>query len=266
MRRAASIDTCSPGFAKDEAMDFFQDTQQATDVLGAPAPVILPILTRRFAFPAIPPVEATPDSRPGSSQEPACGILWPKCEQPPVVEACAELAATIHGQWTSKQSAVLALTSPGDGDGKTALTVALAPELASRTPGGVLVVDADFGKADLSRRLIQSAGPTDGGPAPSIYPTDQPGLYVRLSPEGPLSEDLSPGCFEEWRRRWPLVLLDCLSLEHTEPGRFLRRCDGVYLVVRLGHTARRAVSEAARVIRACGGRLLGGVVVGETRD
>ena len=43
----------------------------------------------------------------------------------------------------------------------------------------------------------------------------------------------------------------------------LRHCDGVCLVVRLGHTARRAVAEAARVISACGGRLLGSVVVGE---
>ncbi len=41
----------------------------------------------------------------------------------------------------------------------------------------------------------------------------------------------------------------------------LRRCDGVYLVVRLGHTARRAVADAVRVIAHSGGRLLGCVVV-----
>ena len=43
----------------------------------------------------------------------------------------------------------------------------------------------------------------------------------------------------------------------------LRHCDGVCLVVRLGHTPRRAVKEAARVISICGGQFLGCVVVGD---
>ena len=66
---------------------------------------------------------------------------------------------------------------------------------------------------------------------------------------------------EHLREGWPLVLVDMPSLEHVESAAMMRRCDGVYLVVRLGHTARRAVAEAARVIERSGGRLLGCVVV-----
>ncbi len=61
---------------------------------------------------------------------------------------------------------------------------------------------------------------------------------------------------------WSLVLLDMASLTHAEVAPLARHCDGVYLVVRLGHTARRAVTEAASVIRGAGGRLLGCAVVG----
>ena len=49
--------------------------------------------------------------------------------------------------------AVVALTSPGDGDGKTGLLLALAPQLAHRIAGGILVVDANFRKPDLTARL-----------------------------------------------------------------------------------------------------------------
>ena len=48
---------------------------------------------------------------------------------------------------------VVALTSPGDGDGKTSLLLALAPQLARRIAGGILVVDANFRKPDLTVRL-----------------------------------------------------------------------------------------------------------------
>ena len=57
------------------------------------------------------------------------------------------------------------------------------------------------------------------------------------------------------------MILDAPSLAHAEAAPLARCCDGAYLVVRLGHTARRAVAEAARALRAKGGRLLGCLVV-----
>ena len=76
------------------------------------------------------------------------------------------------------------------------------------------------------------------------------------------SRYLDAAWVEQIREGWPLTLLDMASLEHAETVSLLRHCDGVCLVVRLGHTARRAVAEAGRVISASGGRLLGSVVVG----
>ena len=61
-----------------------------------------------------------------------------------------KLAEAIGRRLPADRPSVLALTSPGDGDGKTRVLTVLAPELARRTPGGVLAVDADFRKADLT--------------------------------------------------------------------------------------------------------------------
>ena len=229
----------------------------------------------QFAFPELPPTTMEP---------PAGGALtaiWPECRRPATVRACAETAETIYRRLQPNSAAILALTSPGDGDGKTSLMISLAPELTKFT-GGVLAVDADFRKADLSSRLVLSTGAATDGSTALIYPTNRPGsnvlpswggssswggsctaipgATVQLSPQHPRRWDRD--WFEDLRQRWPLVLLDTPSLEHTEAVPIMRYCDGMYLVVRLGHTARRAVSEAVHAINARGGRLLGSVIVG----
>jgi Mrp family chromosome partitioning ATPase len=169
---------------------------------------------------------------------------------------------------------ILAFSSPGDGDGKTSLLLSLAPELAQRVQRRVLVVDAAFHNPDLTARLAIADGPTPLGAAP-IYATNLPGLSVLPVPMGacwdgtctaascapPQPPDQQAAWIAQLRQGWPLVLVDAPSLEHVEAAAMLRRCDGVYLVVRLGHTARRAIAEAARVVDHSGGRLLGCVVV-----
>jgi len=203
--------------------------------------------------------------------------IWPLCGQPATARACAEAAETIFRRMQPNHPAILALCSPADGDGKTNLMVALAPELAKRT-GGALVIDADSHNADLTNRLTLSTAAARPGSADLIYPTNQPGLYVMPIRSRPASTNdgrkrtalEATGVRRQWdrdwfddlRERWPLALFDTASLEHVEASPILRYCDGAYLVVRLGHTALRAVGEAARVIRARGGRLLGNVVVG----
>jgi hypothetical protein len=62
------------------------------------------------------------------------------------------------------------------------------------------------------------------------------------------------------------VLLDMPSLEHAEATSLLSHCTGVYLAVRLGHTARSSIAEAARLIPIHGGRLSGCLVVGEEEE
>ena len=261
------------------------------DVTGSPTPVILPLRADeehstvdhktgsvgelngglQFSFPELPPPAMEP---------PAAGApiaVWPACGQPEVVRACAEAAENIYRRLQPKTSTILALTSPCDGDGKTSLMISLAPELAKRV-GGMLAIDADFRKADLSARLILSACTATTDSSALIYPTNRPGLNVL-----PMSslhkfaastlhngQGLTASSIHHWNRewfadlrdRWPLVLLDTPSLEHEEPTPITRYCDGVYLVVRLGRTPQRAVAEAVEAINARGGRLLGNLVVG----
>ncbi len=248
----------------------------------------------QFAFPELPPTTMEP------SADGAPTAIWPECGRPATVRACAETAETIYRRVQPNSATILALTSPGDGDGKTSLMISLAPELAKfircteksetffldgedsctsgRSPytGSVLAVDADFRKADFSSRLVLPTGAATDGSTALIYPTNRPGLSVLPGWGG--SCTATPGAtvqlssryprrwdrdwFEDLRQRWPLVLLDTPSLEHAETAPIMRYCDGVYLVVRLGHTARRAVAEAVRAINARGGRLLGSVIVG----
>ncbi len=68
---------------------------------------------------------------------------------------------------------------------------------------------------------------------------------------------------ENLRREYGLVLVDAASLSREESIPMVRYCEGVYLVVRLGHSTRRTVRESRKVIAEAGGNLLGCIAVGE---
>lgn len=208
-----------------------------------------------FAIPELSSMAAS------TSHRPAPTAVWPTCERPETVNACAETAEAIYRRLQSNGSTILAFTSPGDGDGKTNLMLSLAPELA-KLAGGVLAVDADFIKPDLSLRLILPERNASTGSNSLIYPTNRSKLSVLSNWGGGCSSSWDREWFEDLRDRWKLVLLDMPSLEHAEPSPLMRFCDGVYLVVRLGYTARRAVAESAHAIRARGSRLLGNITIG----
>ena len=186
-------------------------------------------------------------------------VQWPIFRRPETARACAETAESIMRRVQPGGSSVVALTSPGDGDGKTTLMLALAPELA-KLAGETLVVDADFYEPDLTSRLMLSNRNTSLGPTSLVYPTDCAELSVL-----PVAANMCKWgreWFEDVRERWRMILLDMPSLQRAEPAQLVRHCDGVYLVVRLGHTARRAVADSCRAIQARGGRMLGNIVVG----
>jgi Mrp family chromosome partitioning ATPase len=230
----------------------------------------------RFTFPKLP----EPHEHSSAVESPKA--IWPECNNTETAWACAETADKMLRQLSLEHPRVVAFTSPGDGDGKTNLLVALAPQLAKRIAGGILVVDANFRRPNLTARL--SIGPDETAARPGlIYPTNLPRLSVLPAAHGwdgsctatpeatvqqwpqratPETSGFDRSWIEELRQGWTLVLLDMASLAHAEVAPLAQCCDGVYLVVRLGHTARRAVAEAARVIRGSGGRLLGCVVVG----
>jgi Mrp family chromosome partitioning ATPase len=156
---------------------------------------------------------------------------------------------------------VVGFISPRDGDGKTGLLADLAPQLAKRVAGNVLVVDANSLNPDLTSRLGLPLGKKSLEPD-LIYPTNIERLNVLPCCPAGSFRSLNPSWIEDWREGWPLVLLDLPSLEHGETLPLACCCDGLYLVVRLGHTPRRAVRRAAQSVRRANGRLLGCAVIG----
>jgi Mrp family chromosome partitioning ATPase len=233
---------------------------------------IQPFPIARFAFPAI----AEPPESPAAEGP---QMVWPDCRNPQVAAACNGTADAIV-RWLASEPdasvcplnrhAVIAITSPCDGDGKTSLLLTLAPCLAKRVAGGTLVVDANTGKPDLTARLALSAAAVQPSPQSThgsarhellVYPTTVARLSVLPASAGQRSGGFDPSLIDELREGWPLVLLDVPSLVHEEAVSLIGCCSGVYLAVRLGHTPRSAVARAARTIRRAGGRLLGCVVI-----
>lgn len=241
---------------------------------------ILALPPARFAFPEIvEPPKRTPIESPQ--------VAWPRCGNAQIAAACQETADAILRQFSPEaespvrqliRHATIGLTSPGDGDGKTSLTLSLAPHLAQRIAGGILVVDANVAKPDLTARLGAPVAPAGSAPAaldvgPSfptrglpqnkllVYPTSVARLSVLPVREGRPSRGFDPSLIDELREGWPLVLLDLPSLANEAARPLVGRCSGVYLAVRLGHTPRSAVARAVRTVRRSGGRLLGCVVI-----
>lgn len=222
----------------------------------------LPILNLpRFAFPWL-PEEA--ESAPTDSGH----VVWPECGNRYAALAADKIAVAMlrqvwgenAGVFMSDRHQVLGITSPGDGDGKTDMLVALAPSLIARMDREILVVDANFDKPDLTNRLRMSSDAM-ARRTPMIYPTNHPSLNVLPAPTDVTSESFQQSMLEEIREEWPLVILDMPALARPETLTLACACDGVYLTVRLGHTSRRAAAQAGRLIRHAGGQLLGCIVI-----
>ncbi|HUT13152.1 MAG TPA: CpsD/CapB family tyrosine-protein kinase [Thermoguttaceae bacterium] len=201
-------------------------------------------------------------------------LRWPVLPSEEHARAYGRLAESILSQHSGQTGAALMFTSPGDGEGKTGTVVPLAAMLAQRTSGEVLLVDGNLHQPALADYLAMEPdyGLTDvllGTTTwqQAVHRTVVPRLSVlpgvKFSHRGgrpPARWDLEP-LLEELRAEYPWVLIDTASLAHREVAPMASCCTGVYLVVRLGQTARRAIAEAARVIADCRGRLLGGVMI-----
>lgn len=200
---------------------------------------------------------------------------WPVRRGNHRARAYEALAARILSPLSAEPSAALMFTSPGKEGGKTGVLVSLAPALAKSAGGEVLIVDADFRRPDLAHRLGVEVL---GGLADVltgvmswqqvVRPTVLPGLSVlpgrRLSVPGGCTPDLHDfqPLLDQLLERYRLVLIDTLSLLHDEVVPMAGHCAGMYLIVRLGQTPRRAARAAAKAIRSRGGRLLGSIVLG----
>lgn len=185
-----------------------------------------------------------------------------------------ELADNILAQLTLGRPVVLAFTSSGDGHGKTAVLTRLAPALAQRVAGGVLLLDANFRNPDLGVAF----GLNSGGRLPDVLrgkttwteavrptPTSRLSLLAggHLSEKALASESFDlESLLRDIKRHYRLVLVDVASLAHGEVAPILGCCEGTYLVEQVGRSHPRAVRQAARLIEKSHGCLLGCVAVG----
>ena len=185
------------------------------------------------------------------------------------------LAENILSQLPSGRAAALVFTSPAGGEGKTSTLVPLAAALADRMSGPMIAVDGNFQRPGLADRFgIESggglvevlAGRTDWREV--VRKTGVERLSVLPGGRFPAANDRPPESaglarlLDELRREYRLVLLDAASLAHGETAPMIRLCDGTYLVLRLGRTARREARRAIRAVEAGGGRVLGCVLTG----
>lgn len=181
----------------------------------------------------------------------------------------------------------LLVTSPGDGDGKTA-TVANLAVAAADTGRSTRVIGADLrnprlhsffdapsspglsdvlaGEVPLDDALVQLGLGLEL--LPGGRPTERPDLLVsRGDLQGLIGGAPSPTPGRPLKARAAvtssLVLVDSASiLEAAEAARLAAMVDGVVLVARARTTSKQALSNAADQVRRVGGTVLGVVLVG----
>ena len=161
---------------------------------------------------------------------------------------------------------VVAISSPGDGDGKTTTAINLAGALAQAPDARVLLIDADLRRSSVLGRL----GLPDDAPGLVDLVQDRqlrfedvvrplPGLNLSILPAGPHTE--SPyevlksaavaDLLAEARRRYDHVILDTPPVVPVPDCRILEKLvDGVLLVVGANRTPRRMVEEALSLLDA----------------
>jgi capsular exopolysaccharide synthesis family protein len=159
---------------------------------------------------------------------------------------------------------VVAVSSPGVGDGKTVTSINLAGALAQRADARVLLIDADLRRPSVARELALRT-PEGGDPPGLVDAILEPGLAldaVRQTcpdfnldvvpaggvPEAPYELLQSPRfavLLGEARRRYDFVVLDTPPLVAVPDGRLLGKLvDAILLVVGAHRTPRRLLEEA----------------------
>ncbi len=214
------------------------------------------------------------------------GISWAGVPSCPVHRTCVEeeaelpadplgdLAGTVLRAMAPGQPACFLFTSPDSDNLGADLLVPLSMSLVRRLEGNLLLIDTNLRCPVLASRLgvEVSRGLTDvlSGAADwqdVVRRTVLPG--VDLLPAVPFSTPAGPRpsrlnldrLLTEARDHYRLVLIRTSSLQYPEVAPMARHCEGVYLVVRLHSTKRRAAREAVPLLRRAGGNVLGCVVV-----
>ncbi len=168
------------------------------------------------------------------------------------------------------------ITSPSEGAGKTSVSILLAKSLAGLGKK-VLLVDADFRRSGLTRRLDidTSTGLMDvltGKSSDAEVKVCNRLPRVDVIPSGATHEEedmelLATGCFSDrmkaWKEEYDYVVLDGPPILPVADARIMAaQVDGSILTLRAAHCRRGDAIEAANLLYLCGGVSYGSILVG----
>jgi len=203
-------------------------------------------------------VPALGEEAPDGVEEHLVSLLAPTSFEAEQYRALRHLLEQLH---KSAELAVVAVSSPGDDDGKTTTAINLAGALAQAPDARVLVVDADLRGGNLAKRLglEEPAGPgfveaiLDSTLSLDVVARRRPPFNLSVLPAGRLPMNpyellKSPRVGEllaEARRRYDYVILDTPPLVSVPDGRVIEKwVDGFLLVATAHKTPRKLLTEA----------------------
>jgi len=175
----------------------------------------------------------------------------------PLQQACGELAERILAGLPVPGTGSVLLVDAACSEARVELLVGLLPALARSAGTELVVVDADFRRAELTARLGVLA----------VRGTALPGVASPAVPEERLLKSYRwERLLADLQRRFRLVVVDGGSWPDVQEVPGASCCDSTYLLVTLGHTAYGRAAQAAAALRRQGARLSGCIAVGQSAE
>ena len=190
-----------------------------------------------------------------------------------VAEAYRAVRTAVHFGVPAGQARTIVITSPTPGDGKSTLASNLAVTMA-QAGKRTLLLDADF-RRPVQQKMFEVKEQTgltsvlagNDSLANVIRRTVVEGLDILpagptpLNPSELLHGESFAGILEELSQSYDHIVLDCPPVMAVTDARILGAiCDVSLLVLRAGHSTRRAAELARGSLLSVGARLLGVVV------
>jgi capsular exopolysaccharide synthesis family protein len=236
-------------------------------------PVVVPVPEVETALPVA--VQQPPADSADAVDDHLVSLVAPATFEAEQYRALRHIVEQLH---KTHDLNVVAISSPGVGDGKSTTAINLAGTLAQARDARVLLVDADLRRPAVAGLLALGASDGPGlvnailDPTLTLEQLAQPRPPFNLSvipagqaPPSPYEVLKSPRLGElldEARRHYDYIVVDTPPLCTVQDCRVIAHwVDGFLLVVAAHHTPRRLVEEALNVVER--GKMLGFIFNGD---